>query len=63
MRLKVLRQIMTMSKFAFYALVLQGFFTGLLLADDAKSQSSSIDDIYLDVKFENATIKEIYENL
>jgi len=63
MRLKVLRQIMTMSKFAFYALVLQGIFTGLLLADDAKSQSSSIDDIYLDVQFENASIKEVFENL
>jgi TonB-dependent starch-binding outer membrane protein SusC len=63
MRLKVLRQIMTMSKFAFYALVLQGIFTGLLLADDAKSQSSSINDIYLDVQFENASIKEVFENL
>lgn len=63
MRLKVLRQIMTMSKFAFYALLLQCMFAGLLLADDVRSQSSSIEEIYVSVKLEEATLKDVFTDL
>ncbi|MCK5104207.1 MAG: carboxypeptidase-like regulatory domain-containing protein, partial [Cyclobacteriaceae bacterium] len=63
MRLKVLRQIVTMSKFAFYALLLQCMFAGLLLADDVRSQSSSIEEIYVSVKLEEATLKDVFTNL
>ncbi|MCK5701493.1 MAG: SusC/RagA family TonB-linked outer membrane protein, partial [Cyclobacteriaceae bacterium] len=63
MRLKVLRQIMTMSKFAFYALLLQCMFAGLLLADDVRSQSSSIEEIYVSVKLEEAPLKDVFADL
>ena len=63
MRLKVLRQIVTMSKFAFYALLLQCMFAGLLLADEVRSQSSSIEEIYVSVKMEDATLKDVFNNL
>ena len=63
MRLKVLRQIVAMSKFAFYALILQCVFAGLLLAEDVRSQSTSIDDIYLSIKLEDTTLKDVFKNL
>lgn len=63
MRLKVLRQIVTMSKFAFYALVLQTVFAGLLLAEDVRSQTSSIDDISVNLRMEDATLKDVFQNL
>jgi TonB-linked SusC/RagA family outer membrane protein len=63
MRLKVLRQIVTMSKFAFYALLLQCIFAGLLLAEDVRSQTTSINDIIVSVKMENVTLRELFKNL
>lgn len=63
MRLKVLRQIVTMSKFAFYALVLQCVFTGLLLAEDVRSQTSSIEEIFVNLSMEDATLKDVFNDL
>lgn len=63
MRLKVLRQIVTMSKFAFYALLLQCMFAGIILADDVRSQSSSIEEIFISVRMEDATLKDVFSNL
>jgi TonB-linked SusC/RagA family outer membrane protein len=63
MRLKVLRQIVTMSKFAFYALVLQCVFAGLLLAEDVRSQTSSIDEIFVNLSMEDATLKDVFQDL
>jgi len=63
MRLKVLRQIVTMSKFAFYALLLQCMFAGIILASDVRSQSSSIEEIYISVKMEDATLKDVFKHL
>ncbi len=63
MRLLLLRQIVTMSKFAFYAVVLQCMFAGLLIAEDAASQSTSIDEIFLSVQLENASLKEVFSEL
>ncbi len=63
MRLKVLRQIVTMSKFAFYLLLLQCIFVGVLLADDARSQDSSIEDIYVSVKLEETALKDVFKNI
>ena len=61
MRLKVLRQIVTMSKFAFYALMLQCIFAGLLLAEDVRSQTASIDEIIVSVYAEETTLKELFK--
>jgi len=63
MRLKILRQIVTMSKFAFYALVIQCIFAGVLLADDARSQTASIEEIYIHLTMEDATLKDIFSVL
>jgi len=63
MRLKVLRQIVTMSKFAFYALLLQTMFAGVIMASDVRSQSSSIEEIFISVKMEDATLKDVFSNL
>ncbi|MCG8309906.1 MAG: carboxypeptidase-like regulatory domain-containing protein, partial [Cytophagales bacterium] len=63
MRLKVLRQIVTMSKFAFYALLLQCVFAGIILASDVRSQDLSIEEIYISVTLENATLKDVFKKL
>jgi TonB-dependent starch-binding outer membrane protein SusC len=63
MRLLVLRQIVTMSKFAFYALMLQCIFAGLLLAEDVRSQTASIDEIIVSVKVEETTLKDLFKTL
>jgi len=63
MRLKILRQIVTMSKFAFYALVIQCIFAGVLLADDARSQTASIEEVYIHLTMEDATLKDIFSVL
>jgi TonB-dependent SusC/RagA subfamily outer membrane receptor len=52
-----------MSKFAFYALLLQCIFAGLLLAEDVRSQTTSINDIIVSVKMENVTLRELFKNL
>lgn len=63
MRLLVLRQIVTMSKFAFYALMLQCIFAGLLLAEEVRSQTASIDEIIVSVKVEETTLKDLFKAL
>lgn len=52
-----------MSKFAFYALVLQCVFAGLLLAEDVRSQTSSIDEIFVNLSMEDATLKDVFQDL
>ena len=51
MKWKLLQQLFFMSKLLFYSLVIQMFFTGLLLASDGLAQDKvSIEDVYLSLK-------------
>ena len=64
MKWKLLRQTIAMSKFAFYGLVLQLISSGLLLASDGLAQKqASIEDIYLSVNLENATLSEFFKEV
>ncbi len=64
MKLNLLRQIKTMSKFTFYGLVLQLLFTGLILASDGLAQKQeSIEDIFLSVNLDNATLEQVFKDV
>jgi len=63
MKLKLLRQVLYMSKFAFYGLLLQFVLFGVLLANDGNGQRLSIDDIKVDVVDEAFTVEEFFAYL
>ncbi len=63
MFLKILRQVVVMSKFAFYALVLQCFFASMLLANTGISQRVSVEDVYLSVSLENTRLSEVFAKI
>jgi TonB-linked SusC/RagA family outer membrane protein len=59
MKWKLLRQLFFMSKLLFYGLVLQICFTGLLLASDGLAQEKvSIEDVYLSLDLEDASLEQ-----
>jgi TonB-linked SusC/RagA family outer membrane protein len=59
MKWKFLRQLFFMSKLLFYGLVIQMCFTGLLLASDGLAQEKvSIEDVYLSLDLEDASLEQ-----
>ena len=60
MLLKILRQAVVMSKFAFYALVLQCVFVTMLLANTGKSQHVSVEEVYLSIQLDNISLEEAF---
>lgn len=59
MKWKLLRQLFFMSKLLFYGLVIQICFTGLLLASDGLAQEKvSIEDVYLSLDLEDASLEQ-----
>ncbi|MDW7691140.1 TonB-dependent receptor [Flammeovirgaceae bacterium SG7u.111] len=63
MKRKILRQIIMTSKYTLIGAFLQCFLVGLLLANDGKAQRVSIDDIYLTVNLENATLEQAFSQI
>jgi hypothetical protein len=64
MKWKLLRQLFFMSKLLFYGLVLQICFTGLLLASDGLAQERvSIEDVYLSLDLEDASLEQTLETI
>jgi len=62
MKWKLLRQLFFMSKLLFYGLVLQICFTGLLIAEDGLAQKNvSIEDVYISINLEDATLEQTLE--
>ncbi|GJM29188.1 MAG: SusC/RagA family TonB-linked outer membrane protein [Cyclobacteriaceae bacterium] len=63
MNRKILRQILIMSKSVFYVLVVQCVFAGLLIANDANSQSSSIEDILVSLELPDNNLRDVFTDL
>jgi len=59
MKWKLLRQLFFMSKLSLYGLILQMCFTGLLIAADGLAQHNvSIEDVYISINLEDATLEQ-----
>ncbi|MEN7547687.1 TonB-dependent receptor [Rapidithrix thailandica] len=64
MKVKILRQVLTMSKYAFYGIFIQGFLCSMLLASNSKAQLSvSIEEVYLSVNLHDAELKEVFNEI
>lgn len=63
MYLKLLRQIIIMSKYTLYGMILQVFCLSLLFAETGKAQNESLKDIRLTVNWENARLQSIFHDL
>lgn len=63
MRIKLLDQIIYMSKIALYSVVIQAMLASVLMATSAEGQTKSIEKIYLSVKFEETKLEEIFKEI
>ena len=63
MKNKLLRQLLSMSRYAFYGLIVQFFLFGMIKADKLAAQRQSIDDVHLHVRFENKTLEEAFQSI
>ena len=63
MKLKLLRQIITMSKFSLYGLFLQCLFASLFLANASNGQSVSLDKIYVSLPSNQQQVKVTIKEL
>ncbi|WP_044238078.1 SusC/RagA family TonB-linked outer membrane protein [Flexithrix dorotheae] len=62
MKLKLIQQVIFMSKLALFGLLIQSLLFTVLIARDGKAQKS-IEEIYVDIGFSNANIGEIIKGL
>ena len=61
MNLKIIQQILRMSKYAIFGIIIQSYFCSMLVANDTYGQKKSIYDIYLNLDVKDANVKEIFE--
>ncbi|MDW7691166.1 TonB-dependent receptor [Flammeovirgaceae bacterium SG7u.111] len=58
MKMKLIRQIIIMSKYTLYGIFLQALFVGLLSAKEGMAQRKSLEEIYVSMDLQNGTIQE-----
>ncbi len=63
MKLKPLRQILIMSKYALIGLVLQCILYNFILANETNAQKQSIEDIFLTLQMQDASIEQIFAEI
>ncbi|MDW7691336.1 TonB-dependent receptor [Flammeovirgaceae bacterium SG7u.111] len=63
MKLKILKQIVMMPKYAIWGVFLQCFLCSMILANDGKSQHTSIEKIYLSLDCKSAKVNEVFANI
>ncbi|MBX2840307.1 MAG: DUF4974 domain-containing protein [Flammeovirgaceae bacterium] len=63
MKLKLLRQIIAMSKLSLYGIFLQCFFCSLLIAENGVAQKVSIEDVYVSMNFENESLEKVFSKI
>ncbi|UZR96266.1 SusC/RagA family TonB-linked outer membrane protein [Chondrinema litorale] len=61
MKLKILRQVLLMSKYGFLGICLQALFCSLLLAKETNAQKVSMEEIYITANLKDATIKDAFD--
>ncbi len=57
---KILRDIVVMSKFLSYILVINCTLLGILAAKDSSGQSMSVNNIYLTLDMENVELQQVF---
>ncbi|CAN0531230.1 unnamed protein product, partial [Scytosiphon promiscuus] len=58
MKLKLIRQIIIMSKFTLYGIFLQALCISFLSAKEGMAQRKSLEEIYISLDLQNSTVKE-----
>ncbi|MDW7694902.1 TonB-dependent receptor [Flammeovirgaceae bacterium SG7u.111] len=61
MKLKILRQILLMSKLTFFGLIIQCFLSSMMLAKDGVAQKVSIEDVYISIDLQNVSVIEAFK--
>ena len=61
MKLKIIRQIIIMSKFILYGIFLQAFLCSFLLANEGRSQRKSLEEIYISIDLKNNSLQETFQ--
>ncbi|MDN5213250.1 TonB-dependent receptor [Fulvivirgaceae bacterium BMA12] len=60
MKCKILPQIIAMSRYSLYGIILQCFLVGLVLAETGNAQNKSLREIYVNIKLENVSIGDAF---
>ena len=60
---KILRDIVVMSKFLSYILVINCTLLGILVAKDSSGQSMSVNNIYLTLDMENVELQQVFSSI
>ena len=63
MKLKIVRQVITMSKYALYGLFFQSLLCTMLIAKDGSAQNKKLEEILLSVKLEDVTLKQALKTI
>ena len=63
MKLYLLRQIITMSRYAMYGFCIQCLFLSLSLAKEGNAQIKSVEEIYLSVNLKQHNIEKVFEQI
>ncbi|UZR96273.1 SusC/RagA family TonB-linked outer membrane protein [Chondrinema litorale] len=63
MKLKIIRQVYMMSKFALYGIFLQSIFASMLLAEEGRSQNIGLDKIYITLDCNDKALKDVFKNI
>lgn len=60
---KVLKDIITVSKYLSYIMIINCTLLGVLAAKDSKGQTVSVNEIYLTIDLENAELQEVFSSI
>ncbi|WP_083925324.1 TonB-dependent receptor [Flexithrix dorotheae] len=63
MKMKLLRQLIVMSKYTFYSLIIQVFLCSFLIAKEGKAQRESLEDIYVSLNFEDYRLNKVFSKI
>src|SRR5210317_2181303 len=63
MNMKLLNNILKMTKYTFYGLFLQCVILTVILANNGYSQSHRLNDVQVSLKLENASIEDAFEEI
>ena len=63
MNLKLLRQVVFMSRILLFGIIIQATLGAVLLANDGNAQTKSVEDIYISLQIENASLKETFHKI
>ena len=63
MKSNLLQQLISMSRYAFFGILMQCWFCSMLLANDGLAQKKSVDEIFIAINLKNASLKEVLKTI